>query len=116
MIAAPNTLIDNASVQIDSAPGSLRDGQSGTVDVTVTNIGTTTWNTPSHGLVLRRGLRINLPQFGKPVTGSVAPGQSQSFSFEVVCSGRGQGYFEAQMGGQGGVFGQNVARTVVCQP
>lgn len=116
VVAQPNTPIDNAPMRIDSAPGSLRDGQTGTVTVTATNIGGTTWSNPPYSVVLRRGLRISLPQFGKPVAGSVAPGQSQSFSFDVICNGSGQGFFEAQMGGQAGVFGQSAGRTVVCQP
>ena len=116
VIAAPNTQFDNASMRVDSAPGSLRNGQSGSVTVTATNIGTTTWSAPPYELALLRGLRISLPQFSKSVTGSIAPGQSQSFSFDVICNGQGQGFFEAQMGGQSGRFGQSAARTVVCQP
>ena len=116
VVAPINTPVDNASMRVDSAPGSLRNGQSGSVTVTATNIGDTTWSTPPYSLVLRRGLRISLPQNTRPLAGSVAPGQSQSFSFDVMCNGQSQGFFEAQMGGQGGVFGQSAGRTVVCQP
>ena len=116
VVVAPNTPVDNASMQVDSAPGSLRNGQTGSVMVTATNIGTTTWSTPPYAVVLRGGLRISLPQNSKPVVGSVAPGQSQGFTFDVICNGQGQGFFQAQMGGQGGAFGQSAGRTVVCQP
>lgn len=113
---SPIGRIDDANMQINSAPSSLRDGQSGSVSVTSTNIGSTTWSTPSHGLILRGGLHISLPHANKPISGSVAPGQSQTFNFDVVCNGQGQGFFEAQMGGEGGVFGQSAGRTVICQP
>lgn len=116
VVAQPNTPIDNASLVVDSAPGSLRDGETGSVTVTATNLGTTTWTTASHRLVLSRGLRISLPLFGKPVAGGVAPGQSQGFTFEVICNGSGQGWFQAQMGGTGGLFGGSAGRTIVCQP
>ncbi len=115
VIAVPNTQFDNAIMRIDRAPGSLRDGQHDTITVTATNIGTTTW-TPTYLLRLSRGLRISLPEFNKPVIGRVSPGQSQTYSFEVICNGRGQGFFSAQMAGRGTIFGQIATRTVLCQP
>lgn len=109
VVAQPNTPINNASISVDSAPFSLRNGQTGSVTVTATNIGTSTW-TSQTTLQLFRSRRISMPQFSKPVIGSVAPGQSQSFTFEIICNGQGSGGFSVRM------FGQIAGGNVVCQP
>jgi hypothetical protein len=117
VVGAPNTPVDNAGLAIASAPSSLRNGESGNVTVTGQNIGTTTWSSQRYSLQLGRNLRISLPASSVPVTGSVAPGGSQSFTFTVMCNGQGQGSFSAQMAEtQAGKFGQQVGRTIICQP
>jgi len=117
VVGVLNTPVDNASLTIVSAPSSLRNGASGTVTVSAQNIGTTTWTPQRHSLQLGRGMRISLPAPSVAVTGSVAPTGSQSFAFTVMCNGQGQGSFTAQMAEAViGKFGQQVARTIVCQP
>lgn len=117
VVAAPNTAVNNASLTIVSAPGSLPNGVPGSVTVAVLNTGTTIWSSPTYSLRLGRGLRLSLPQPSAPVVGSVAPGVSQALTFGIVCNGQGQGWLTAQMAeSQNGVFGQRVSRTVVCQP
>jgi hypothetical protein len=117
VVAAPNSPVDNASLTLVSAPGSLPNGGSGSVTVTALNTGSTTWASPGYSLRLARGLRVSLPQQFASVSGNVAPGASQTFTFGVICNGQGQGWFSARMsGGQSGIFGQQAARTIVCQP
>jgi hypothetical protein len=110
--------VDDATIVIDSAPTSLRNGANGKVNVTATNTGTTAWTSPPFELVMQRGMRVSLPQaqVRAPADALVAPGQAQSFEFDVLCNGQGLGFFEARMGGPSGQFGQAATRTIVCQP
>ncbi len=106
----------SASLVITIAPGSLQNGQSGTVSVVATNDGSTKWTASDHIVRLGRIRRISLPQFSVAVpSGGVAPGASFTFTFTIICNGNGQGGFTAQMAGPAGPFGQSVGRTVVCQ-
>lgn len=117
VVAAPNTTFDNAALTISSAPSSLPNGQSATVTVMATNSGTTTWSSPGYILRLDRGMRVSLPQNSVALPGTgVQPAASMTLSFTISCNGQGQGFFTAQLAGPGGRFGQNVSRTVACQP
>jgi hypothetical protein len=85
--------------------------------VRAVNTGSTTWSAPGYVLALGRGLRLSLPQFSASIAGTVPPAASQNLTFDVKCNGQGQGFFTAQMAAsQGGVFGQRVSKTIVCQP
>lgn len=116
-VAPQNTPFDNAQIVIDSAPNSMRDGETGTVTVTVTNIGTTNWTTLDYSLRLSRISPISLPRFSASLTSSVAPGQSQTISFQVICNGTSSGGWGANMASsQALLFGQSAGRGVFCQP
>lgn len=113
---APGATFDNAAIVIVNAPGTLQNGQSAPVTVTVTNNGSTTWTTPGYLLRLRSLARISLPQNTVALPGSVAPNASVSLSFTIMCNGQGSSGFVVQMGGPGGAFGQSLGRNVLCQP
>ena len=115
VVAAPSTAVDNASVAVLIAPGTLPDRVPMTVAVAATNTGTTTWAPATHDLRLQRFNRISLPRNSVALAAPVAPGQSVTLTFTVVCNGTGTGAFSAQMNGPSGVFGQTAARTIVCQ-
>lgn len=116
VVTTPGAAFDNASVTIVNAPGSLPNGQSILVTVTVTNTGTTTWGTPGYALRLNRTNRISLPQNAVALQGAMAPGDSVTLTFLITCNGLGTGGFSAQMGAQAGAFGQSAGRNVACQP
>lgn len=107
--------VDNASITITSAPGSLANGASSVVVVSVKNTGTTSWTTAGYLLRLSRLNRISLPQPTAALPGAVAPGGSTSITFAIKCNGSGTGSFSVQMSGPGGSFGQSPGQTVVCQ-
>jgi serine protease len=108
---------DNATVAILQSPGSVRVGMAAVVMVTVRNTGSTTWSAPGYLLRLSRTGRIALPQATAALTGTLAPGQSHTFSFTILGAATpGSGGFSVQMGGPGGAFGQSVGAAVLCQP
>ena len=108
---------DNATLTIDQAPGSVHVGTAAIVIVTARNTGSTTWSSPGYLLRLSRTGRIALPQATAPLAGTVAPGQSQTFTFTILGAATpGNGGFSVQMGGPSGAFGQSLGMTVVCQP
>lgn len=117
-VAGPaGTAFDNATVTIDQAPGSVCVGVAAIVIVTARNTGSTTWSSPGYLLRLNRTGRIALPQLSAALTGTVAPGQSRAFIFNILGAPTpGSGGFSVQMGGPSGVFGQSVGMAVVCQP
>jgi hypothetical protein len=112
VVAAQNTPFDNATLSI-AQPVTLPGNVGLLASVTATNTGTTTWGSTYFLRLLRNG-RISLPNTTVPSSGSVAPGQSRTFSFLMTCNGSGEGGFSAQMSGSGGDFGQNSGITVVC--
>jgi serine protease len=115
VVAAPNTQFDNASVTL-TVPGSLQSGAQAQATVTATNTGTTTWS-PGYGLMLSRTGRVALPSNFVSLTGSVAPGQSVTLGFAIVCNSQGLGGVSVQMSSSiSGRFGQSVGQNVVCQP
>lgn len=112
-----NAAYDDATITIDQAPGSVRVGTTATVTVTARNTGSTTWTAGSYVLRLTRTGRLALPQNAAAFTGSVAPGQSKSFTFTIQGAATpGLGGFSVQMGGPHGAFGQSTGRSVACQP
>jgi len=85
--------------------------------VTARNTGSTTWSSPGYRLRINRTGRITLPKSSVALNGTVAPGQSQTFSFSIVGAATpGPGSFSVQMGSPSGAFGQSVGMAVVCQP
>ena len=125
VVAVPGAPLDNASINVDSFPGSIAGVspvnppsgyKSGTVTVTVTNTGTTTWQPAGYSLRVDVGMRIAIQTRNWPLPNAVAPGGTATLTFAVTCTGTGQGSFSAQMSGAQGRFGQQVARTILCQP
>jgi serine protease len=111
------TAFDNATVTIVQAPGSVRVNAAALVVVTARNTGTTTWSSPNYLLRLNRIGRIALPQNSAALTGTIAPGQTATFTFTILGAATpGAGGFTVQMGGPSGAFGQSVGMNVVCQP
>jgi len=107
---------DNATVAISQAPGSVKVSTAASVTVTVRNTGSTTWSGPAYGLNLTRTGRIALPQPSAPLTGAVAPGQSQAITFTILGAATpGYGGFSVQMAGPSGAFGPSIGMTVICQ-
>jgi hypothetical protein len=114
VVAAANTGFDNATLTI-ATQGSMPANSTGPASVTAVNTGTTTWDA-GYSLSLLRSGRISLPNNSVPVTGTVAPGQSKTFNFQIVCNGQGNGGFSAQMQGPNGDFGASAGITIYCDP
>ncbi len=115
-VTATNNLGDNASLTLTIA-GSIHAGAAGTVSVTVTNTGTSTWQS-AYGLSLealgRAGLPIN--SVAIPANTSVPANQSVTLSFTVQCNSQGLAGVAVQMAGPAGLFGERVGQNIVCQP
>jgi serine protease len=115
-VAAPGMPHPDAVLTLTSAPGSMHNGESGVVQVNAQNTGATTWVSGDQFMKLNRGYNISLPQPTVELPNSVAPGQSISLNFNISCNGQGQGLFQAQMDSASGLFGNQIGKTVVCQP
>ena len=111
---AANTGFDNATLTI-TVPDYVAAGLPSVAAVKATNTGTTTWNS-GYSLSLLRSGRISLPKNTVQVSGSVAPGQSQTLGFAIICNGQGLGGFTAQMNGPNGDFGASAGVNMSCQP
>lgn len=116
VVAPPGSAVDNGVVTITSAPGSMRNGDAGTVTATARNTGSTTWMPGNYVVRVQRAMRISTPQQSVGLAAAVAPGGSFNFTVGISCNGQGQGWVSLQMGGIQGAFGQSDARTIVCQP
>ena len=107
---------DNAGLTIDLAPGTVRVGVAAVVIVTARNTGSRTWTAARYMMRLNRTGRIALPRNTVSFFGTVVPGQSFPFAFNIQGAATpGVGGFSVQMVGPGGAFGQSVGMSVLCQ-
>ena len=73
----------------------------------------TTWN-PGYALQVTRSGRISLPRDNLSAIGTVGPGQSTTFTFNLRCSAPWLGAFSVQMSSSLQTFGSSAGQQIAC--
>jgi hypothetical protein len=88
---------DTAALTVVNTPGQLPMGVPGVAVVTALNTGATVWTPQTHALRIWGSPSLTVSQTSGALAGTVAPGQSATFTFMVTCRATGLASYSTQM-------------------